>query len=166
VNGLVLRVQAQAGDLVGPASSRPGARSDRADVGGVSDLSVSRTPGGAGGSHIVAYVHTAEQQRESPLIGTPDRERVAFLPFAPFEPRVLTAFYAFPCVPALDFATDERALAVWNLDCQREGEPSRVGNQNPEERRHLAEVWQSDQARRSNDDFDRSWALSLVTAAD
>jgi probable F420-dependent oxidoreductase len=35
-------------------------------------LSVSRAPGGAGGSHILAYAHTAEQQRESPLIGTPD----------------------------------------------------------------------------------------------
>jgi alkanesulfonate monooxygenase SsuD/methylene tetrahydromethanopterin reductase-like flavin-dependent oxidoreductase (luciferase family) len=35
-------------------------------------LSVSRAPGRAGGSHILAYAHTAEQQRESPLIGTPD----------------------------------------------------------------------------------------------
>jgi probable F420-dependent oxidoreductase len=35
-------------------------------------LSVSRAPDCAGGSHILAYVHTAEQQRESPLIGTPD----------------------------------------------------------------------------------------------
>jgi probable F420-dependent oxidoreductase len=35
-------------------------------------LSVSRAPGRAGGSHILAYVHTAKQQRESPLIGTPD----------------------------------------------------------------------------------------------
>jgi probable F420-dependent oxidoreductase len=35
-------------------------------------LSVSRAPGRAGGSHILAYVHTAQQQRESPLIGTPD----------------------------------------------------------------------------------------------
>src|SRR5262249_25886585 len=35
-------------------------------------LSVSRAPGGAGGSHILAYAHTAQQQRESPLIGTPD----------------------------------------------------------------------------------------------
>jgi probable F420-dependent oxidoreductase len=35
-------------------------------------LSVSRLPDRAGGSHILAYAHTAEQQRESPLIGTPD----------------------------------------------------------------------------------------------
>jgi alkanesulfonate monooxygenase SsuD/methylene tetrahydromethanopterin reductase-like flavin-dependent oxidoreductase (luciferase family) len=35
-------------------------------------LSVSRTPGHAGGSHILAYAHTAQQQHESPLIGTPD----------------------------------------------------------------------------------------------
>jgi alkanesulfonate monooxygenase SsuD/methylene tetrahydromethanopterin reductase-like flavin-dependent oxidoreductase (luciferase family) len=35
-------------------------------------LSVSRAPGRAGGSHILAYAHTAEQQRESPLIGAPD----------------------------------------------------------------------------------------------
>jgi probable F420-dependent oxidoreductase len=35
-------------------------------------LSVSRAPDRAGGSHILAYAHTAEQQRESPLIGTPD----------------------------------------------------------------------------------------------
>jgi probable F420-dependent oxidoreductase len=35
-------------------------------------LSVSRAPGRAGGSHVLAYAHTAEQQRESPLIGTPD----------------------------------------------------------------------------------------------
>ena len=35
-------------------------------------LSVSRAPGRAGGSHILAYTHTAEQQRECPLIGTPD----------------------------------------------------------------------------------------------
>jgi alkanesulfonate monooxygenase SsuD/methylene tetrahydromethanopterin reductase-like flavin-dependent oxidoreductase (luciferase family) len=35
-------------------------------------LSVSRAPGRAGGSHILAYAHTAQQQRESPLIGTPD----------------------------------------------------------------------------------------------
>jgi probable F420-dependent oxidoreductase len=35
-------------------------------------LSVSRAPGRAGGSHILAYAHTAEQQRNSPLIGTPD----------------------------------------------------------------------------------------------
>src|SRR5262249_41578939 len=35
-------------------------------------LSVSRAPDGAGGSHILAYAHTAQQQRESPLIGTPD----------------------------------------------------------------------------------------------
>src|SRR5262249_6790847 len=35
-------------------------------------LSVSRAPGRAGGSHILAYAHTAEQQRESPLIGTPE----------------------------------------------------------------------------------------------
>jgi probable F420-dependent oxidoreductase len=35
-------------------------------------LSVSRAPGRAGGSHILAYAHTAGQQRESPLIGTPD----------------------------------------------------------------------------------------------
>jgi alkanesulfonate monooxygenase SsuD/methylene tetrahydromethanopterin reductase-like flavin-dependent oxidoreductase (luciferase family) len=35
-------------------------------------LSVSRAPGRAAGSHILAYAHTAQQQRESPLIGTPD----------------------------------------------------------------------------------------------
>jgi alkanesulfonate monooxygenase SsuD/methylene tetrahydromethanopterin reductase-like flavin-dependent oxidoreductase (luciferase family) len=35
-------------------------------------LSVSRVPGRVGGSHILAYAHTTEQQRESPLIGTPD----------------------------------------------------------------------------------------------
>src|SRR5262245_40981838 len=35
-------------------------------------LSVSRAPGRAGGSHILAYAHTSEQQRESPLIGPPD----------------------------------------------------------------------------------------------
>ena len=35
-------------------------------------LSVSRLPDRAGGSHILTYAHTAEQQRESPLIGTPD----------------------------------------------------------------------------------------------
>jgi alkanesulfonate monooxygenase SsuD/methylene tetrahydromethanopterin reductase-like flavin-dependent oxidoreductase (luciferase family) len=35
-------------------------------------LSVSRAPGGAGGSHILAYAHTAQQQRDSPLIGTPE----------------------------------------------------------------------------------------------
>jgi alkanesulfonate monooxygenase SsuD/methylene tetrahydromethanopterin reductase-like flavin-dependent oxidoreductase (luciferase family) len=35
-------------------------------------LSVSRAPDRAGGSHILAYAHTAQQQRESPLIGTPD----------------------------------------------------------------------------------------------
>jgi probable F420-dependent oxidoreductase len=35
-------------------------------------LSASRAPGRAGGSHILAYAHSAEQQRESPLIGTPD----------------------------------------------------------------------------------------------
>jgi probable F420-dependent oxidoreductase len=35
-------------------------------------LSVSRAPGCAGGSHILAYAHTAQQQRESPLIGTSD----------------------------------------------------------------------------------------------
>jgi alkanesulfonate monooxygenase SsuD/methylene tetrahydromethanopterin reductase-like flavin-dependent oxidoreductase (luciferase family) len=35
-------------------------------------LSVSRAPGRGGGSHILAYAHTREQQRESPLIGTPD----------------------------------------------------------------------------------------------
>jgi probable F420-dependent oxidoreductase len=35
-------------------------------------LSVSQAPGRAGGSHILAYAHTAEQQRDSPLIGTPD----------------------------------------------------------------------------------------------
>jgi alkanesulfonate monooxygenase SsuD/methylene tetrahydromethanopterin reductase-like flavin-dependent oxidoreductase (luciferase family) len=35
-------------------------------------LSVSAAPGRAGGSHILAYAHTAQQQRESPLIGTPD----------------------------------------------------------------------------------------------
>jgi hypothetical protein len=31
-----------------------------------------RAPGRAGGSHILAYTHTAEQQRGCPLIGTPD----------------------------------------------------------------------------------------------
>ena len=36
-------------------------------------------PGRAGGSHILAYAHTAQQQRASPLIGTPD-EIVANLP--------------------------------------------------------------------------------------
>src|SRR5262249_25289470 len=35
-------------------------------------LSVSGAPGRAVGSHILAHAHTAEQQRESPLIGTPD----------------------------------------------------------------------------------------------
>jgi alkanesulfonate monooxygenase SsuD/methylene tetrahydromethanopterin reductase-like flavin-dependent oxidoreductase (luciferase family) len=35
-------------------------------------LSVSRAPDRAGGSHILAYTHTAEQQRDSPLIGTPE----------------------------------------------------------------------------------------------
>jgi probable F420-dependent oxidoreductase len=35
-------------------------------------LSVSRAPDRAGGSHILAYAHTVEQQRNSPLIGTPD----------------------------------------------------------------------------------------------
>jgi alkanesulfonate monooxygenase SsuD/methylene tetrahydromethanopterin reductase-like flavin-dependent oxidoreductase (luciferase family) len=35
-------------------------------------LSVSRAPDRAGGSHILAYAHTAQRQRESPLIGTPD----------------------------------------------------------------------------------------------
>ena len=35
-------------------------------------LSVSRAPDRTGGSHILAYAHTARQQRESPLIGTPD----------------------------------------------------------------------------------------------
>jgi alkanesulfonate monooxygenase SsuD/methylene tetrahydromethanopterin reductase-like flavin-dependent oxidoreductase (luciferase family) len=35
-------------------------------------LSVSRAPDRAGGSHILAYAHTVEQQRDSPLIGTPD----------------------------------------------------------------------------------------------
>jgi alkanesulfonate monooxygenase SsuD/methylene tetrahydromethanopterin reductase-like flavin-dependent oxidoreductase (luciferase family) len=35
-------------------------------------LSVSRAPGRADGSHILAYAHTAQQQRASPLIGTPD----------------------------------------------------------------------------------------------
>ena len=35
-------------------------------------LSVSRSPGRAGGLHILAYTHTAEQQRECPLIGTLD----------------------------------------------------------------------------------------------
>jgi alkanesulfonate monooxygenase SsuD/methylene tetrahydromethanopterin reductase-like flavin-dependent oxidoreductase (luciferase family) len=35
-------------------------------------LSVSRAPDRAGGSHVLAYAHTAVQQRESPLIGTPD----------------------------------------------------------------------------------------------
>jgi alkanesulfonate monooxygenase SsuD/methylene tetrahydromethanopterin reductase-like flavin-dependent oxidoreductase (luciferase family) len=36
-------------------------------------LSVSRAAGRAGGSHILGYAHTAHQQRESPLIGTPDQ---------------------------------------------------------------------------------------------
>jgi alkanesulfonate monooxygenase SsuD/methylene tetrahydromethanopterin reductase-like flavin-dependent oxidoreductase (luciferase family) len=36
-------------------------------------LSVSRAPGHTGGSHILAYAHTAEQQRDSPLIGTPEQ---------------------------------------------------------------------------------------------
>jgi hypothetical protein len=35
-------------------------------------LSVSRAPDRAGGSHILAYAHTVEQQRDSPLIGSPD----------------------------------------------------------------------------------------------
>jgi alkanesulfonate monooxygenase SsuD/methylene tetrahydromethanopterin reductase-like flavin-dependent oxidoreductase (luciferase family) len=35
-------------------------------------LSVSRAPGRARGSHILAYAHTDQQQREGPLIGTPD----------------------------------------------------------------------------------------------
>ena len=35
-------------------------------------LSVSRPPGGGGGSHVLGYAHTVRQQRESPLIGTPD----------------------------------------------------------------------------------------------
>jgi probable F420-dependent oxidoreductase len=35
-------------------------------------LSVSRAPGREGGSHILGYAHTAQQQRESPLIGTPE----------------------------------------------------------------------------------------------
>src|SRR5262245_58094826 len=35
-------------------------------------LSVSRAPGRADGSHVLAYAHTPDQQRESPLIGTPD----------------------------------------------------------------------------------------------
>ena len=35
-------------------------------------LSVSRAPDGTGGSHILAYPHSSVQQRESPLIGTPD----------------------------------------------------------------------------------------------
>ncbi len=35
-------------------------------------LSVSRAPDRAGGSHILAYAHTPQQQRETPLIGTPD----------------------------------------------------------------------------------------------
>jgi probable F420-dependent oxidoreductase len=35
-------------------------------------LSVSRAPDRAGGSHVLAYGHTAARQRESPLIGTPD----------------------------------------------------------------------------------------------
>jgi alkanesulfonate monooxygenase SsuD/methylene tetrahydromethanopterin reductase-like flavin-dependent oxidoreductase (luciferase family) len=35
-------------------------------------LSVSRAPGREGGSHILAYAHTARQQRDSPLMGTPD----------------------------------------------------------------------------------------------
>lgn len=34
-------------------------------------LSVSRSPVQGGGSHILAYAHTTEQQRNSPLIGTP-----------------------------------------------------------------------------------------------
>jgi probable F420-dependent oxidoreductase len=36
------------------------------------NLSVSRAPSRTGGSHILAYAHTEDQQRESPLIGTPD----------------------------------------------------------------------------------------------
>jgi alkanesulfonate monooxygenase SsuD/methylene tetrahydromethanopterin reductase-like flavin-dependent oxidoreductase (luciferase family) len=35
-------------------------------------LSVSRAEDRSGGSHILAYAHTVEQQRGSPLIGTPD----------------------------------------------------------------------------------------------
>jgi alkanesulfonate monooxygenase SsuD/methylene tetrahydromethanopterin reductase-like flavin-dependent oxidoreductase (luciferase family) len=35
-------------------------------------LSVSRALDRAGGSHILAYAHSVEQQRDSPLIGTPD----------------------------------------------------------------------------------------------
>lgn len=35
-------------------------------------LSVSRSPDGSGGSHILAYAHTTQQQRDSPLIGTPE----------------------------------------------------------------------------------------------
>ena len=35
-------------------------------------LSVSRAPDRAGGAHILAYAHTVEQQRDSPLIGSPD----------------------------------------------------------------------------------------------
>jgi alkanesulfonate monooxygenase SsuD/methylene tetrahydromethanopterin reductase-like flavin-dependent oxidoreductase (luciferase family) len=35
-------------------------------------LSASRAPDRAGGSHILAYAHTVEQQRDSPLIGSPD----------------------------------------------------------------------------------------------
>jgi probable F420-dependent oxidoreductase len=35
-------------------------------------LSASRARDGGGGSHILAYAHTAQQQSESPLIGTPD----------------------------------------------------------------------------------------------
>jgi alkanesulfonate monooxygenase SsuD/methylene tetrahydromethanopterin reductase-like flavin-dependent oxidoreductase (luciferase family) len=35
-------------------------------------LSASRAPDRPGGSHVLAYAHTVEQQRDSPLIGTPD----------------------------------------------------------------------------------------------
>jgi alkanesulfonate monooxygenase SsuD/methylene tetrahydromethanopterin reductase-like flavin-dependent oxidoreductase (luciferase family) len=35
-------------------------------------LSVSRAPDQTGGSHILAYAHTPDQQRDSPLIGSPD----------------------------------------------------------------------------------------------
>ena len=36
-------------------------------------LAVSRAPDAAGGSHILAYAHTPQQQHDSPLIGTPDQ---------------------------------------------------------------------------------------------
>ena len=35
-------------------------------------LSASRAPDRGGGSHILAYAHTVEQRRDSPLIGSPE----------------------------------------------------------------------------------------------